>query len=212
MSLRILGGSAKGRELQVPEGARPSNVRIRKSLFDMLASRLPAGPPPGRRFLDMHGGSGAIGLEAASRGYSVTLIEMNPRGVRTLDENARAAQLKVRILKGDAESLLPALGSFDVVFSDPPYAQDIPRLAASLLKGQIVAPGGLLICQHPDRWERVALNLPEHADFERELREYGSNSLTIYERRELDEVANEPEAHEQEENTDAPEPASIQPT
>lgn len=212
MSLRILGGVAKGRELQVPEGARPSNVRIRKSLFDLLASRLPAGPPPGLRFLDMHGGSGAIGLEAASRGYSVTLIEMNPRGVRTLDENARAAQLKVRILKGDAESLLPALGSFDVVFSDPPYAQDIPRLAASLLKGQIVAPGGLLICQHPDRWERVALNLPDHPAFDREQRDYGSNILTIYERREEAEQQETEEGEVAAENTDAPEPGSIQTT
>ncbi|GAA5438406.1 RsmD family RNA methyltransferase [Deinococcus aquaticus] len=179
MSLRILGGSAKGRALEVPDSARPSGARIRKSLFDLLAARLPEGT-----FLDMHGGSGAIGLEAASRGYRVTLIEMDGRAVKALEANARALGLRARILKGDAQSLMPALGPFDIVFSDPPYDVDIPALAANLLSRNVVRPGGLLVCQHPDR-----TRLPEKAGYTRELREYGSNSLTIYER---DEPTEEP--------------------
>ncbi|GAA0511217.1 RsmD family RNA methyltransferase [Deinococcus depolymerans] len=181
MSLRILGGSAKGRSLEVPASARPSGARIRKSLFDLLAARLPRGT-----FLDMHGGSGAIGLEAASRGYGVTLIEMDGRAVKALEANARALGLRARILKGDAQSLMPALGPFDIVFSDPPYDVDIPALAANLLARNVVRPGGLLICQHPDR-----TRLPERAGYTREVREYGSNSLTIYER---DEPSDGPEA------------------
>ncbi|WP_235514671.1 RsmD family RNA methyltransferase [Deinococcus sp. Leaf326] len=173
MSLRILGGSAKGRALQVPESARPSSARIRKSLFDLLASRAPADQFPD--FLDLHGGSGAVGLEAASRGYAVTLTEMDPRAVKALEANARALDLPARVVRGDALSMLPRLGQFDVVFSDPPYEADIPGLTRSLFRAGVVRPGGVLICQHPDR-----VVLPEAQGYERELREYGSNSLTLY--------------------------------
>ena len=173
MSLRILGGVAKGRALQVPDSARPSGARVRKSLFDLLSARAPAAQFPG--FLDLHGGSGAIGLEAASRGYAVTLIEMDPRAVKALEANARALELSARVMRGDALSLLPRLGQFDVVFSDPPYDADMPSLARSLFRAGVVKPGGLLICQHPDR-----VSLPETPDYEREVREYGSNTLTLY--------------------------------
>ncbi|UBV42641.1 RsmD family RNA methyltransferase [Deinococcus taeanensis] len=173
MSLRILGGTAKGRSLQVPDSARPSGARVRKSLFDLLSARAPAGRYP--RFIDLHGGSGAIGLEAASRGYSVTLVERDARAVRALEANARALDLRVRIVKGDAAALLGRLGPFEVVFSDPPYDADIPALTLKLLRSGVVAPAGLLVCQHPDR-----ARLPDHAGFTREVREYGSNSLTLY--------------------------------
>ena len=173
MSLRILGGVAKGRALQVPDSARPSGARVRKSLFDLLSARAPAAQFPG--FLDLHGGSGAIGLEAASRGYAVTLIEMDPRAVKALEANARALELSARVMRGDALSLLPRLGQFDVVFSDPPYEADMPSLTRSLFRAGVVKPGGLLVCQHPDR-----VTLPEAAGYGREVREYGSNSLTLY--------------------------------
>ena len=89
MSLRILGGTAKGRALSVPDSARPSGARVRKSLFDLLAARAPAGRFPA--FIDLHGGSGAIGLEAASRGYAVTLVEKDARAVRALEANGDVA-------------------------------------------------------------------------------------------------------------------------
>ena len=114
--MRILGGSARGRSLKVPDSARPSGARIRKSLFDLLAARAPTGT-----FIDLHGGSGAIGLEAASRGYTVTLIEQDTRAVKALETNARALELRVRIIRGESQKLLFRLGSFDLVFSDPPY-------------------------------------------------------------------------------------------
>ena len=173
MSLRILGGTAKGRALQVPDSARPSGARVRKSLFDLLAARAPATQFPA--FLDLHGGSGAIGLEAASRGYEVTLTEVDLRAVKALEANARALELPARVVRGDALSLLPRLGQFDVVFSDPPYEADMPSLTRSLFRSGVVKPGGLLVCQHPDR-----VTLPEAAGYGREVREYGSNSLTLY--------------------------------
>lgn len=172
MSLRILGGSARGRLLRVPDSARPSGARVRKSLFDLLAARAPTGT-----FVDLHGGSGAIGLEAASRGYAVTLVEQDARAVGALEANARALDLRVRIIRGDSRKLLSRLGRFDIVFSDPPYQADILALTTQLLESEVVAAGGCLICQHPDRVE-----LPEHPGFAREVREYGSNSLTLYRR------------------------------
>ncbi|MFC4426628.1 RsmD family RNA methyltransferase [Deinococcus navajonensis] len=175
MSLRILGGSAKGRSLEVPASARPSGARVRKSLFDLLAARAPVGRYP--TFLDLHGGSGAIGLEAASRGYTVTLIDRDARAVSALERNARTLELRVRVLRGDALNLLPRLGTFDLVFSDPPYEADIPAVTLKLLGSGVVRPGGLLICQHPDR-----LQLPAHPGHDLEVREYGSNTLSLYER------------------------------
>ncbi|GAA5503766.1 ribosomal RNA small subunit methyltransferase D [Deinococcus xinjiangensis] len=173
MSLRILGGSAKGRVLTVPESARPSGARIRKSLFDLLSARAPAGRFP--LFLDLHGGSGAIGLEAASRGYRVTLIEKDSRAVKAIEQNARNLELRVTVMRGEAEKLLPRLGPYDLVFSDPPYQADIPKLTAQLLASEILSEGGLLICQHSDQ-----ISLPEHAGYDLEVREYGSNTLSIY--------------------------------
>lgn len=177
MSLRILGGSARGRELKVPESARPSGARLRKSLFDLLAARAPADEFP--TFLDLHGGSGAIGLEAASRGYQVTLIEKDPRAVRALESNARALGLRATILRGEAEQLLPRLGSFDLMFSDPPYSADIPALTLRLLQAGALRGGGALIAQHSDQ-----LELPPAEGFELEVREYGSNTLSLYWRQE----------------------------
>lgn len=177
MSLRILGGRAKGRALKVPESARPSGARIRKSLFDLLQSRRPPEGSQRVTFVDLHGGSGAIGLEAASRGYQVTLIEKEGRSVKALEQNARDLDLwsEVRILKGDAAGLLGRVGRADIIFSDPPYEQDIPVLTAKILQAGTLAEGGMLIAQHDKR-----LAPPEVPGFERETRHYGSNSLSIY--------------------------------
>ena len=161
--------------MQVPESARPSGARVRKSLFDLLSARAPAGRFP--LFLDLHGGSGAIGLEAASRGYRVTLIEKDSRAVKTLEQNARALELRVTVLRGEAEKLLARLGKFDIVFSDPPYQADIPALTAQLLGSDLLRPEGLLICQYSDQ-----ISLPEHPDYDHEVRDYGSNSLSVYQK------------------------------
>ncbi len=169
-SLHILGGTAKGRALRVPDSARPTGVRVRKSLFDLLAVRAPEG-----RFLDLYGGSGAIGLEAASRGYAVTLVEQNAAAVRALTANARSLNLRAHVVQADALGALPRLGRFDVVFCDPPYGQRIPAITDALLASDVLEPGGLLIVQHP-----VQVHLGTHADFTQERRVYGSNVLTLY--------------------------------
>lgn len=170
--LRILGGAAKGRALLVPASARPTGARLRKSLFDLLAVRTQEG-----RFLDLYAGSGAVGLEAASRGYQVTLCEKNAGAVSALTRNARTLNLRPTVLRGDALRLLPSLGAFEIIFLDPPYAQDIPGAARAVLDSGAISEGGRLAVQHP-----VQLNLPEHAEYELERRVYGSNVLTLYTR------------------------------
>ena len=172
MSLRILGGSAQGRSFSVPASARPSGVRVRKSLFDLLAVRYPAGS-----FLDLHGGSGAIALEAASRGYTVTAIERDPAAVRTLSANAHALGLRATIVPGDSGALLERLPAHDLVFSDPPYTQDIAAFTARVLATRLVAAGGLLIVQHPKQ-----LHLQGAPGYTLERREYGSNVLSLFAR------------------------------
>ncbi|RTR27529.1 RsmD family RNA methyltransferase [Deinococcus radiophilus] len=181
MSLRILGGVAKGRPLKVPESARPSGARIRKSLFDLLHSRRPPGGTQPVTFVDLHGGSGAIGLEAASRGYRVTLIEKEGRSVKALEQNARDLDLwrEVRIIKGDAAGQIGRLPPADIVFSDPPYEQDIPALIEQILQSTALAPGGLLIAQHERR-----VKPPQVPGFDLDTRYYGSNALSLYTRSE----------------------------
>lgn len=158
----------------MPASARPSGVRLRKSLFDLLAARL----DDQATFLDLHGGSGAVALEAASRGYRVTVVERDPAALRTLTANARALSLRPEVVAGDSAALLGVLarrGPYAAVFSDPPYSQDIPALSARLLAAGLLVPGGLLIVQHP-----VQLHLPGTAGYRLERREYGSNALTLY--------------------------------
>ncbi|PYE54406.1 RsmD family RNA methyltransferase [Deinococcus yavapaiensis] len=170
--LRILGGVAKGRALKVPESARPTGARLRKSLFDLLAARFDEGA-----FLDLYGGSGAVGLEAASRGYAVTLIDKDKRAVKTLEDNARALGLDARVLHGDALALLPRLGRFDLVFLDPPYEHDIAKATRAVLTSHVVADEGTLVVQHP-----VQLTPPSAEGWNAERRVYGSNVLTLYTR------------------------------
>ena len=144
--VRILAGAWKGRRLDVPEGARPTSSRARAALFDLL------GPDriDGARFLDVFAGTGAVGLEAVSRGAAeAVLLEADPRAIaRTLDRLGEPGE-RVRLVPGPAASALAALARgderFDVVFADPPYARasdgELGRAAV------LLAPAGLLVVQ-----------------------------------------------------------------
>ncbi len=169
--LRILGGVAKGVALKVPESARPSPVRLRKALFDLLRFRY----PKRGRFLDLYAGSGAIGLEAASEGFETTLVEKDRQAIQFLRENAHKARLKVRIEGMPVERyLLEARRQglrFTVAFMAPPYPHDLLQDFERLLEAHLVEPGGLYILQHP-----TELAMPTG-----ERRAYGYNCLTIIE-------------------------------
>lgn len=150
-AVRIIGGVWRGSKLPVPErsGLRPTPDRVRETLFNWLAPVI-----AGSRCLDLFAGTGALGLEAASRGAGeVLLVERDPAAVAALRshvERLRASQ--VRIHAGDALDLLrqPPAQPFNLVFLDPPYDAGLlaPALAA-VRASHWLAPGALVYCEWP---------------------------------------------------------------
>jgi 16S rRNA (guanine966-N2)-methyltransferase len=155
---RIIGGSAGGRRLRTPTGeaTRPTSDRVREALFSALESQL--GSLTGLRFLDLYAGSGAVGLEAMSRGAGVvTSVESDRRTARMVQDNAGSLGFrKVEVLAVPVER---ALGQhprapYDVVFADPPYPLDNADLEQSLsllVSHGWVAPGSVLVVERSAR-------------------------------------------------------------
>ena len=151
---RIIGGHGKGRRLSAPGGqaTRPTGARVRQTLFDILAPRV-----PGCRFLDALAGSGAVGLEALSRGAArVVLVDQSGAAVAAMRENLallKGAPGQAQVLRQEALVALAALGDsgvrFDVIYLDPPYASELyePLLEAVGRFG-LLAPGGLVVAEH----------------------------------------------------------------
>jgi 16S rRNA (guanine966-N2)-methyltransferase len=148
---RVIAGSARGRRLQVPpgEGTRPTSDRAREALFSTLESLV--GAWAGRRVLDLYAGSGAVGLEALSRGAAhALLVEADARAVRTVAANVATLGLPGAEVRHGRVERMAAGGvpppAYDVVFADPPY--DLPDddlrtvladLRAALVDGAVVA-------------------------------------------------------------------------
>ncbi|MEW2033425.1 16S rRNA (guanine(966)-N(2))-methyltransferase RsmD [Streptomyces roseifaciens] len=135
---RVIAGIAGGRRLAVPPGTgtRPTSDRAREGLFSTLESLL--GTLHGTRVLDLYGGSGAVGLEALSRGAAhVLLVEADARATRTIRENVRTLGLPgAEVRSGKAEQIVagpPPAAPYDVVFLDPPYAVTDEALREILL-------------------------------------------------------------------------------
>jgi 16S rRNA (guanine966-N2)-methyltransferase len=151
-ALRVVGGEARGRRLMVPPGgrARPTRTLVREAVFDMLASQ---GGVEGVRVADLFAGSGALGIEALSRGAAhATFVEADRRAVATIQANL--AVLGVAASRGRAVCCdvatwcraTGAAGSYDLVLCDPPYSFDgWDGLLADL--GPLVLPGGLVVVE-----------------------------------------------------------------
>ncbi|MEU2227682.1 16S rRNA (guanine(966)-N(2))-methyltransferase RsmD [Streptomyces sp. NPDC018347] len=125
---RVIAGRAGGRRLSVPPGTgtRPTSDRAREGLFSTWQSLL-GGPLDGERVLDLYAGSGAVGLEALSRGAGHTLlVESDARAARTVRENVRNLGLPgAEVRAGKAEQVIrtaPPADPYDLAFLDPPYA------------------------------------------------------------------------------------------
>ena len=137
---RIVAGAARGRRLAVPpgEGTRPTSDRAREALFSTLGSLIRAWA--GRRVLDLYAGSGAVGLEALSRGAAgVVLVESDAKAARTITANVAVVGLPgAEVRRTTAELAVRSLAAaggptFDVVFADPPYDLGDDRLGEVLL-------------------------------------------------------------------------------
>jgi 16S rRNA (guanine966-N2)-methyltransferase len=135
---RVIAGVAGGRRLAVPPGSgtRPTSDRAREGLFSTWQSLL-GGPLDGERVLDLYAGSGAVGLEALSRGAGhVLLVEADARAVRTVRENVRSLGLPgAEVRAGKARQIIqtPPPQPYDLVFLDPPYAVSDDDLREILL-------------------------------------------------------------------------------
>jgi 16S rRNA (guanine966-N2)-methyltransferase len=174
----ICGGRLRGLRLAVPEGrsTRPTRSRVREALFSIVAERL-----PDARVADLYAGSGALGLEALSRGAAhATFVEHDPRALACLRRNLQAARLQsgqFELLVIDAQLLQSEPGSpFDLVLVDPPFALRDP-LPRALLQPGVLASEALLVIEQPS--ERIA-PLRLGALELRASRPYGSSSLWIY--------------------------------
>lgn len=183
--LRILGGSAKGRSLKIPSTARPTPARVRKSLFDLLEVHFGAGSS----LLDLCAGSGAVGLEAASRDFVVTMVEKDVKATEILEKNKRELKMDAKIIRADALKFLESAPSYDIIFLDPPYTENLEQITLKALALAKLEPEGVLISQHP-----IQIRLPTITGFKLERRVYGSNVLSLYWSEEK-EITNEPPHH-----------------
>jgi 16S rRNA (guanine966-N2)-methyltransferase len=163
---RVIAGEAGGRRLAVPDGreTRPTSDRAREGLFGTVASIV--GPLAGTRVLDLYAGSGAVGLEALSRGASrVLLVESGARATAVIRQNIGALGLPGATLIADrVERVLahspPEDERYDVVFADPPYAMadaEISRVLSLLTGEGWLARDALVIVERatrsgPVRW------------------------------------------------------------
>jgi 16S rRNA (guanine966-N2)-methyltransferase len=152
---RVIAGLAGGRKLVMPagDGTRPTADRAREGLFSTLTSL--HGFLSGASFLDLYAGSGAVGLEAASRGAArVLLVERDPKALRALRANIEALDLSGVELRGEpVERVLgvPATASFDVVFLDPPYSDPVAQTLERIVAGGWLAVDGLLVVERASR-------------------------------------------------------------
>ena len=147
--LRIVAGEFGSRRIEVPRGSltRPTAERVREALFSML------GPLSGERVLDLFGGSGALGIEAVSRGAAeAVFVDSSPVAVSCMRGNLDSLGIEARVLKLDWTVALADLerrgDRFDLVFADPPYSEAdsvFERLSAAL--EAILAPQAVVVCE-----------------------------------------------------------------
>lgn len=183
--MRIVGGEARGRRLKGPKtaGTRPVIDRVKTALFDILSERV-----IDAQVLDLFGGTGAIGLEALSRGAAhATFVEINHQMAGILRENARATGLadRAEIIRGDAFHFLEAAAaqgrSYDIVYIAPPQYHQLAAKALALVERlPLTQPGGLAIVQIFPK-ERIDLDqMPLEKLHQIDERRYGSTLLLFY--------------------------------
>ncbi len=157
--MRVIAGIHKGRTLRTPkwEGLRPTSDKLRETLFNILAPRI-----EGARVLDLFAGTGAVALEALSRGAAAaTCIESDRRAARLIEENAALCgeQNRCAIIRANVERALQRPvpgGPFDIVVLDPPYDYDALADAVTTAAAQR-ASGGVVVLEHAARVTPPAL-------------------------------------------------------
>jgi 16S rRNA (guanine966-N2)-methyltransferase len=175
--MRIIAGSHKGHTIFAPRGldTRPTSDRVRENVFNIV------GPVDGATVLDLYAGSGAMGLEALSRGAArAVFVERNADAVRTIERNLDKLRLRATILRQDAVTALAAEAGagrkYDLVLVDPPYEM-FPTVQPQLARylPSLLADDGLVVVETDARVE-PELPLPQ-----RTSRKYGQARITVFE-------------------------------
>lgn len=182
--MRVIAGTARGRRLATFQGTdiRPTPDRVREALFSMLLSRL--GSLQGARVLDLFAGSGAMGIEAISRGARhAWFVDNSAQGQATIEKNLQLSGLADRATLIDASvtDVLPVLasqGPFDLIFLDPPYAKGLaPATLERILALDLLAPDGMISAETGAKEVMPATlgNLEKTVE-----KRYGSTSIHLY--------------------------------
>jgi 16S rRNA (guanine966-N2)-methyltransferase len=171
--LRVVAGEFKGRRLRAPRGTRtrPTADRVREALFSML------GDVGGARVLDLYAGSGALGIEALSRGAATAVfVERDPLAVAAIERNLAAIGVEAVVVRQDVLRYLPrADGPFDLVFCDPPY-DSASRLAAPLAERlPVLTAEDARIVTESDKRHPLELPFPLLTE-----RDYGDTRIAIH--------------------------------
>jgi 16S rRNA (guanine966-N2)-methyltransferase len=177
--VRIIAGQYKGRRLKAPtwDGLRPTSDKLRETVFNILAPRI-----EGARVLDGYAGTGAVGIEALSRGAAhVTFVEKDRRAVALIEANLASCGVKADYTI-EARELTAALrqrtgATFDVIWLDPPY--DITDIAGALTAASAaLAPGGVIVLERATRREP---DVPASLERVRDVKS-GDSTLTFLNR------------------------------
>ena len=178
--MKVVAGTHRGRNLKTlaGEATRPSSGLVRGAIFNIVGPQI-----HGMRVLDLYAGSGALGIEALSRGAeSAVLVESASAALAVIRENLKTLKLEAKVV---ASAVLPALkrldGPFDLILADPPYAiaaQELPQVMETILERGLLAEGGLLILEH-----RRGEALPEGVGGLRLKRRYpySDTEVSVYE-------------------------------
>jgi len=154
--LRIVAGNWRSRLLEIADvpGLRPTSERVRETLFNWLAPRI-----EGARCLDLFAGTGALGLEALSRGAtSVVFVESSRRAATVLEQNARSLDTSGAVIRhGDALEYLKTADpdSFDIVFLDPPFAASLLEETCKAIESSGIVVAGGLVYLEQDRTQSL---------------------------------------------------------
>ena len=179
--MRIIAGVAKGRNLSpVADSTRPTSDRAREALFSSIQSEF--GDFSGLSFLDLYAGSGAIGLEALSRGFDLSVaVEKNEAACGTIKDNFELVQRanpkgKFQLISSDVTKYLSqtAVRKFDVIFIDPPYETEnkvVEDELKQLINNSYLNSGALVVIERASKGEEISWPIPLKSS---RMREYGT--------------------------------------
>jgi 16S rRNA (guanine(966)-N(2))-methyltransferase RsmD len=179
--MRIIAGTARGMRLSAPAGTstRPTTDRIKENIFNILSPFM-----PGARFLDLFSGSGAIGIEALSRGAEAAVFVEQSRGAaRVIDENLAKAKLNDRAevivmpVRQAVNQLNSGGRSFEIIFMDPPYeSKYVDDVISQLGATRLLASDGIIAAELPARLTPIANDVFTVT----RVKEYGDKKLIIW--------------------------------